>query len=89
MRNREIPKSILLWLRKNQHMIDTFFMEDDGYGESEGHDYSIWVHFVPGYINTSTETHMIHEYLVKDFMYAAGTIEKCDCESCKQEAKLQ
>jgi len=42
-----------------------------------------WVYFKPGYINTMTETHCIHEMTVKEVCSQFDYIEKCNCNSCK------
>lgn len=80
MRTSAIPKTIQKWIDKNPEIVDEYWMEDsdpDEYG-----DWSIWLYFKYGYINTCSETHCIHESTVKDFFAHVKCIEKCECEEC-------
>jgi len=46
-------------------------------------DNGYWVYLKPGFINTYSETHCIHEWTAADVLSQARTsIEPCDCESC-------
>ena len=85
MRNNTIPKTIQKWLDANTDKIHKYYMEYDGFGESEGHPYSIWVELKAGWINDSLEAHLIHECTVKDFMAHAAEVIQCNCEQCQYE----
>ena len=44
-----------------------------------------WIYLVPGYINTMTEVHMVHEDTVKEcLIHLRNYIKPCNCEECKK-----
>jgi len=81
MINNTIGKTIQAWLDKHADIIDSYHMEEDEFGGYRS-PWSIWVYFKPGHIGSSTETHMIHETNVRDFLYAAAMVIPCSCDQC-------
>ena len=52
--------------------------------DERGEDAGYWIYFVPGWINTEADIHMIHEDTVKEVLAVfRNYIEPCDCESCE------
>jgi len=82
MRNFTMPKTITKWCDSHPEIVESYHLEEDGMGESEGQPIGIWVYFKYGYINVGTETHMIHESTVKAFLEQVENIEPCRCEEC-------
>jgi hypothetical protein len=65
-------------LKKFAHMIDE--VEDD-----RGNQNGWWVHLKNGWINTFSETHMIHEdTLAECAVQLAQDVEPCVCRDCGQ-----
>lgn len=47
-------------------------------------DNGYWVYLMPGYINTSTEVHMVHEDTVTEVLYQLRyCVKRCECDECK------
>lgn len=51
------------------------------WGDSDGH----WLYCSPGWVNPMTETHMIHEYTVREVLAQVSGIVRCDCDDCQKE----
>jgi hypothetical protein len=78
MRSHKISKAIKAWIDKNANIIEEYWTEEDGYGETP---YSIWVALKKGWI--AGEVHCIHESNTKDFLESVKDIKPCECEHCK------
>jgi hypothetical protein len=80
-----LPKTVERWIKKNPHIVgEVEIDDDDGFcdGDREG-DYSMWIYFRPGWINTMHETHHIHEPLAHQVLdLAKHFVKKCECDEC-------
>ena len=84
MKTSKVPVTIQRWIDKNQSVIDEFWMENDEAGEYS-QPWSIWLYFKKGWVNEMTETHCIHESLVRDFMEHTQYMVPCTCHDCTGE----
>ena len=58
-------KTIKKWIDSHPHIVDEWWIEEDGGGLDMGHgNFSYWLYFKPGYINWLNETHSIHPPLL-------------------------
>ena len=67
MHTSKVPKSVLYELRRMEHKVSSYHMEDDDYGSEDGKGpHSIWIYLRPGWVSRRTETGTIHEATVKE-----------------------
>jgi len=81
MKSDKPLKTVEAWLTKNKHIVDEYHIECDGYNPEYG-DYSYWVYFKKGWINSMTETHCIHGATARDIIAESRYVERCQCERC-------
>lgn len=55
------------------HEIDDESAWDDGY----------WIYFKPGYL-FDRDTHLVHEYTIKELARSMRNVSACDCDDCKK-----
>lgn len=69
-------------LRRWKHIIEE--IEDYRSQGPDGDGY--WVHLKPGWVNTLTETHSVHEDELKQCVeiLAKGFIVQCSCAECER-----
>jgi len=73
MQKPDLPPSLRRW-----HTII-----DDVSDEREDGD-GYWVYLAPGFINTMTETHMVHEDTFREIVeQLRDFVEPCACDDCK------
>lgn len=78
MRSNKIPKTLQAALDKNAHMIESYHMEDDWFGNTE---WSIWIELKEGYTFDGTGT--VHENTVAD---AIASLKLVSVKEATEEA---
>lgn len=84
MRNSKLPVTVKRWVDANPHIVESVEIEEDEWGEAHEGPWSMWIYFQPGWINTATECHMIHEPTAKCVLEHATMIKPCDCDDCTE-----
>ncbi len=77
-----LPKTVCRWADKNPHIVSNIEVEEDERGARHHGPYSVWVYLKPGWINTLTDCHFIHEATAKYALEVADWIEPCSCDDC-------
>ena len=54
---------------------------DDESASGDGY----WVYLKPGWICSSSETHCVHEWNMRDLLSAFRDVAPCDCEDCRKD----
>jgi hypothetical protein len=85
MSSKPLPVSLQKLVRENPDKLMEGHTEQDSFVRDGS--WSHWIYFKPGWINTYTETHCIHEPTVKDCLQHFKGIKRCECESCLIEMK--
>lgn len=80
-RPNDMPWSMWLGLKPRKDFIADFTNETDW---KDGY----WVYLKPGFVDSSTEMHLIHEQTVKAVVSCSRRIIQCECEDCKREIEL-
>ena len=79
---RPLPKTLQRLVADNRDKFDDGHTEQDGFGRQDG--WSYWLYLNPGWINSATETHCIHECTVKEVKAMFRAVVKCSCEDCRR-----
>jgi hypothetical protein len=87
MRNSKLPVTVKRWIDANPDIVELVDIEDDEFGNPNEGPWSMWIYFRPGWINTLTECHMIHEPTAKCVLEQVSMIKPCDCDDCETEAR--
>ena len=51
-------------------------------GYERGEKGSYWVSLMPGFVDTSTEMHLIHEDTIREVLERIKHVEPCACTQC-------
>lgn len=72
-------------LKRYAHLIED--IEDYRSQGKDGDGY--WVHLKPGWINTLTETHFVHEDNITQCLevFKSGFVTRCECKECLELLK--
>lgn len=82
---KPLPRTLQKWAAKNPDIFDEGHAEQDGFNERDPENgWAYWIYFKPGWINTMTETHSIHEDSVRACLEMTKWIRPCECEDCKR-----
>jgi len=57
----------------------------DEYSDERDRGDGIWFYLRPGFINSVSETHCVHEYTVRDCVSKLkDAVRPCDCDCCRR-----
>jgi len=67
MHDNTVPKTVKLWIEKNQDKVESYHMEHDEFGEISDGAWSVWVYLTEPYWNVAGDCSCIHAATVSDF----------------------
>ena len=82
---KALPKTLKKLIADHPDQFSEGWTEQDSFGRDGG--WSHWLYLKPGWINTATETHLIHEPTVREVLSMYRAVKPCDCEDCQAEKK--